>query len=914
MSEIEAGPLIHFVPPLCFQVADTRDHLNQSRVTLTRPPLSTPLRAPLSLLPAAALALLVAASLPSAAESARPAVGDRVQLAPHHTSVHNCLRPGQVATITKDDHDSRPFSLDVGCGYFTELDVVAESERAGLFDTASNTPLLLLSVDVEAATALPDATVTLRQTYLNGGADVREAAFFVPLRAGAAVHRLLATMTRPDGTVVTIETSVEPKLAARRHFDEAIAAGVAAALLERNAESEDVFKISLGAVPRHASVVVEVSFLAPLSPNADEDHPDLPSWRLVLPNSLLHRYETASDPFRDPAFTISAAVAASIESAARGVGPLSARLRVRSPRPLLRIYSPSHSAHARAKIDDDNLGAELTISVPALEGGSVVGAGSGASIGAGSGDTLAFAYKAAPRLGDLHFAFTDRADAATSDLAAIALTVERAAPPGGGWAGYTGAGPSNTSIAAAVSVAVSGEACNAALRAARAAQPAAPAQPLAPRSHDYVFVLDCSGSMDGAAMTNAIAALKAALEAIPQKTAPSIQIVFFGSNYEKLFPEGPRRLTPETLAAANARLDATRASLGGTEVMHPLAFAMQEPLPRGGDALPPLVDVFFLTDGDVGNTRDVIAMVDKGVKASGGRLRVHTIGIGNSVSTALVDGLAEAGSGSSAFVSDREGARGFRAKMALLMRTAVDGLAGETNGNSCRATLEWGSGTASLLGDVPASALEATVGGGEYKRFLSIIELPAATAGQGADAALAATALKPLGAARLTFTHSRTGETATVELGSVPHTITVAPAGSVALAQRAVQAALRAIEREEDAALTDAAKGALKLRDEEMSVHWQILGRHTSMFGRERAASAAAAEVAAAPEPNQNAAGSSTLAAAAAAAAAATAAKAAPAAAGAAAARSAGPTTGSACSARAVCAVSDASFQLTGPS
>ena len=591
-------------------------------------------------------------------------------------------------------------------------------------------------------------------------------------------------------------------------------------------------------------------------------------------------------------------------SVANGIGPLNARLRVRSPRQLLRIYSPSHSAYARAKVDDDNLGAELTISVSALESGEV----------RASGEGLDFAYKATPRLGDMHFAFTDRAEPAASNLAAVALVVERAAPPGGGWEGFTGAEPSNsTTLAAAVSVTVSAEACDAALRANRAAQPS-PVQPLS-RGHDYVFVLDCSGSMDGSSMTNAVAALKLALKSVPQKSS-SIQIVFFGDNFYTLYPEGPQPLTSETLAEANARLDATGADLGGTEVVRPLEFAMREPSPRGDGDLPPLVDVFFLTDGQVGNTREVIAMVDERVKASGGRLRVHTIGIGNQVSTELVDGLAEAGSGSSAYVTDGEG---FRAKMSLLMRAAVDGLPGESHGghatSNCRVQIEWGAAVISLLGESPAATLEVAVGGGERKRFLNILELPvaaaaAARAGQGPDTALIAAALAQLGAARLTFTHSRTGEAATVALRDAPHTVTVAPAGSVALAQRAVQATLRAIEREEDAALlteqrseadrqhelgeaeargalaleslrgaidhfagvgldTEALRlalsnatdvlaersriaaiaaaaasylgvsGALKRRGEDVSVRWQILGRHTSFFGRASAEEAA---------------------------------------------------------------------------
>lgn len=60
--------------------------------------------------------------------------------------------------------------------------------------------------------------------------------------------------------------------------------------------------------------------------------------------------------------------------------------------------------------------------------------------------------------------------------------------------------------------------------------------------------------------------------------------------------------------------------------------------------------IFLLTDGEVTNTSEIIAVVRKFNQMA----RVFTLGIGNNVSRALVAGVARAGNGTCEYVMDGE--------------------------------------------------------------------------------------------------------------------------------------------------------------------------------------------------------------------------------------------------------------------
>lgn len=87
------------------------------------------------------------------------------------------------------------------------------------------------------------------------------------------------------------------------------------------------------------------------------------------------------------------------------------------------------------------------------------------------------------------------------------------------------------------------------------------------------------------------------------------------------------------------------ANLGGTEIYKPLNSVYKKPLIPGY-----LRQIFILTDGEVSNTDQVIGLV----KAHAHVGRVFSLGIGDGSSHHLVEGLAEAGGGTSSFVTYAE--------------------------------------------------------------------------------------------------------------------------------------------------------------------------------------------------------------------------------------------------------------------
>jgi len=92
-------------------------------------------------------------------------------------------------------------------------------------------------------------------------------------------------------------------------------------------------------------------------------------------------------------------------------------------------------------------------------------------------------------------------------------------------------------------------------------------------------------------------------------------------------------------------VSALDADLGGTEIYEPLKAVY------GKKTIPGyLRQIFVLTDGEVSNTEQVIGLV----KAHAHSGRLFSLGIGESSSHHLVEGLAEAGGGTASFVTYQE--------------------------------------------------------------------------------------------------------------------------------------------------------------------------------------------------------------------------------------------------------------------
>ncbi len=158
-----------------------------------------------------------------------------------------------------------------------------------------------------------------------------------------------------------------------------------------------------------------------------------------------------------------------------------------------------------------------------------------------------------------------------------------------------------------------------------------------PGALNVVFVIDTSGSMEGASIEHARAALKLCVRQL--REGDRFNVIQFASTHASFMRESVP-FTQQTLRRVDAWADALVAS-GGTEILEPMTEAV---------ALAPDGIVVLLTDGQVGNEDEVLAAV----LAHRGRARVYSFGIGTAVSDVLLRGLARETGGAVEFIHPGE--------------------------------------------------------------------------------------------------------------------------------------------------------------------------------------------------------------------------------------------------------------------
>ena len=153
---------------------------------------------------------------------------------------------------------------------------------------------------------------------------------------------------------------------------------------------------------------------------------------------------------------------------------------------------------------------------------------------------------------------------------------------------------------------------------------------------EVVFVVDCSGSMQGDSIKEAVNALQLCVRSLNE--GDYFQIVCFGSNFRRLFKK-PQVLCDQTLAEATRLISGIGADMGGTEILPAMQAAVQ-------GLQTEFASLLLFTDGEVGNEKEVIDFA----VSSRGRCRVFSFGIGNGVSESLVRGVADRSGGAAEFI------------------------------------------------------------------------------------------------------------------------------------------------------------------------------------------------------------------------------------------------------------------------
>ena len=166
---------------------------------------------------------------------------------------------------------------------------------------------------------------------------------------------------------------------------------------------------------------------------------------------------------------------------------------------------------------------------------------------------------------------------------------------------------------------------------------------VARRPMEMVFVVDCSGSMDGRPLEQAKEAVASALDRL--EPTDTFQIIRFSDRASR-FGRAPVPATVENVAAARTYLSELDAD-GGTQMIEGIRGALDFPHSRTHFRF-----VSFLTDGYIGNESEILAAVHRRVGAS----RIFSFGVGDSVNRYLMERMAKAGRGVAAYLGFEDSA------------------------------------------------------------------------------------------------------------------------------------------------------------------------------------------------------------------------------------------------------------------
>ncbi|KAF7373262.1 hypothetical protein MSAN_00535100 [Mycena sanguinolenta] len=180
---------------------------------------------------------------------------------------------------------------------------------------------------------------------------------------------------------------------------------------------------------------------------------------------------------------------------------------------------------------------------------------------------------------------------------------------------------------------------------------------------EFIFMVDRSGSMGGKRIEAAKKALVVMLRALPHEDS-LFQIMSFGNRSTCLWGHGSKSYNQDTLEEATRHVDSMKADYGGTEI----AAALRQCFSARKVDRP--LSVLMLTDGDAWDLNGVLGQVKGAVEKApkDAYVRVSVLGIGNSASTAMCEGMARVGNGVCMMVGEEE--TSFTGKIARMLKAA----------------------------------------------------------------------------------------------------------------------------------------------------------------------------------------------------------------------------------------------------
>ena len=162
---------------------------------------------------------------------------------------------------------------------------------------------------------------------------------------------------------------------------------------------------------------------------------------------------------------------------------------------------------------------------------------------------------------------------------------------------------------------------------------------------DLVFLVDVSGSMSGAPIDQAKAAMRAFCDGMTEDDRLRV-IAFAGASME--LTNGWTKATGDNLQTVMAALSQRHAS-GGTEMLSAFTLALSEPVDADRERL-----VVLLSDGFIGDEARILSAVANH-QASGSRF--CALGIGSNVNRYLINGIGRLGGGLAEVLSTADDAK-----------------------------------------------------------------------------------------------------------------------------------------------------------------------------------------------------------------------------------------------------------------
>lgn len=158
---------------------------------------------------------------------------------------------------------------------------------------------------------------------------------------------------------------------------------------------------------------------------------------------------------------------------------------------------------------------------------------------------------------------------------------------------------------------------------------------------EMVFVLDCSGSMNGRPIAMSKEAVRRALRKL--QPGDTFQVIQFSMSASK-FGREPVPATPENVRRAIEYVDSLSGE-GGTMMIEGIKAALDFPHDPRRFRL-----VSFLTDGYIGNEAEILGEIHQRL----GDSRIFSFGIGSSVNRYLLDRMAKLGRGAVAYIGPND--------------------------------------------------------------------------------------------------------------------------------------------------------------------------------------------------------------------------------------------------------------------